>query len=197
MRRAMALPLLRDTRARQFSCRLPKAVTRAELERQLGYPASATAAPRAVKLELPDVVLDLRRARVTWEQGLQPYPLKIASGAWDISLAGGMCLEFIGDAVDTLPPGARQAIHFARGEVDAITQDFDPATGALKSVTVTTPFWDNAKAAFLLGRALGLERSTNAKNSVMSYPNSDRDSPGTDDQTSLRALYGPPQAWCR
>jgi len=69
LRQTQALPLLRDTHARQVSCRLPKAVSRAELDRLLGRPASATAPPRPVKLELPDVTLDLRRARVTWEQG--------------------------------------------------------------------------------------------------------------------------------
>ena len=154
-----------------------------------------TTGPRGVVLHWPHCEGCLR---VTWRQGLESYPIKLASTAWDISLAGGLCLEMIGDAVDGLPTDARQTIHFMRGEVDTITQDLDPTTGALKSVTVATPPpLDNARAAFLLGRALGLERSSNAKNSVMSYPNSDRDSPGTDDQTSLRALYGPPQAWCR
>jgi hypothetical protein len=64
-----ALPVLRDTHRREVSCRLAKAVTQADLERRLGGSVGRGAAPRPVTLELPDVSLNLRRARVAWDAG--------------------------------------------------------------------------------------------------------------------------------
>lgn len=64
----VALPLLRDTRRRELSCRLEKTVSRTELERLLGRPPAASA-PRPIRLLLPDVTLDLKRATVRWDAG--------------------------------------------------------------------------------------------------------------------------------
>ena len=64
----VALPLLRDTRRRELSCRLGKAVSRTELERLLGQPL-ASRVPRPIRLSLPDVTLDMKRATVRWEPG--------------------------------------------------------------------------------------------------------------------------------
>lgn len=64
----VALPVLRDTRRRELSCRLETTVSRAELERLLGRPP-ASAAPRPIRLVLPGVTLDLKRATVRWEPG--------------------------------------------------------------------------------------------------------------------------------
>ncbi len=64
-----ALPLLRDTRRREFSCRLEKSVSRAELMRLLGGPPALDGAPRPVQLDLAGVKLDLKRARVRWAAG--------------------------------------------------------------------------------------------------------------------------------
>jgi hypothetical protein len=66
---SFALPVLRDTHRREISCRLARAVTRAEVERNLGGSMGRAAMPRPVKLELPDVSLDLKRARVAWDAG--------------------------------------------------------------------------------------------------------------------------------
>ena len=64
------LPLLRDTRLRELSCRLPRAVTRSELERQLGHPIAPRSAPGALRLEFDDLTLNLKNARVAWQPGL-------------------------------------------------------------------------------------------------------------------------------
>lgn len=69
LRETLALPLMRDTHRMLVSCRLEKPMSRAELERRLGHAASRDLPPRPVKLQLPDVSLDLKRARVTWEPG--------------------------------------------------------------------------------------------------------------------------------
>lgn len=116
---------------------------------------------------------------------------------WDIAFAGGLCLVSDLDPSETPGPEVRQRIHFSYGSPTSVTHEYDLKTGALRSARVVTDFSLRDSASFLLGRAIGLERSTNVKNSVMSYPDSERTSPGTDDQDSLRALYGPPQAWCR
>lgn len=116
---------------------------------------------------------------------------------WDIALGGGLCLEQKVEELEVLPPDARQRIHFTYGTPTSVTHEYEPTTGTLKTVQVVSSASYSPELAFLLGQALGLGRSENAKNSVMSYPNTERSNPGTDDQTSLRALYGPPQAWCR
>jgi len=66
---SVAFPLLRDTHRREIACRLARSISRAELARLLGGAASLDGAPRPVHLELPDVKLDLRNARVRWEDG--------------------------------------------------------------------------------------------------------------------------------
>lgn len=64
-----ALPVLRDSRRREVSCRMPRTLTRADVERLAGGPLVRGSAPRAVALALPDVALDLRRARLAWDAG--------------------------------------------------------------------------------------------------------------------------------
>lgn len=69
LKESFALPVLRDTHRREISCRLAKMVTRADVERSLGRSMGTGATPRPVKLELPEVSLDLKRARVAWDAG--------------------------------------------------------------------------------------------------------------------------------
>ena len=69
LKQSFALPLLRDTHLGQVSCRLARAVTRAEVERLLGAPVKKKPEPRAVKLALPDVSLDCKRALVAVDAG--------------------------------------------------------------------------------------------------------------------------------
>ncbi len=64
-----ALPLMRDTGRREISCRLEKSVTRAELVRLLGGASALTGGAVPVQVELAGVKLDLKRARVRWEEG--------------------------------------------------------------------------------------------------------------------------------
>lgn len=63
-----ARPLLRDTRRRELSMRLAKPVSRAALDDLLGRPPVSTA-PRPIRLRLPDLALDLKRATVRWDAG--------------------------------------------------------------------------------------------------------------------------------
>jgi len=51
------------------SCRLEKPISRAQLARLLGGPAALSGAPRPVKIDLPDLKLDLKRARLRWNDG--------------------------------------------------------------------------------------------------------------------------------
>jgi hypothetical protein len=73
------LPLLRDTHRRMVSCRLERAVPRTEIARLAGHGRLGSATPAAVKLELPGLTLDLKRAILEWRSGtlvavLQPVP---------------------------------------------------------------------------------------------------------------------------
>lgn len=70
LKESIAMPVLRDTRRREISLRLEKGLTRAELEKKLGHPATAKAATGPVRLELPGVTLDLRNASVRWDAGV-------------------------------------------------------------------------------------------------------------------------------
>lgn len=83
LKQDVALPLLRDTRRREVSCRLEKGVSRAELERLLGRSLAAARVAAPVRLALPDVTLDLKRAVVRWESGTIRATLVPAPGDQD------------------------------------------------------------------------------------------------------------------
>ena len=68
LKESLALPLLRDSRRRTVTCRLEKAVPRSEVDRQTGMRARARAGP--VRLDLPGVALDLKRASLEWRKGI-------------------------------------------------------------------------------------------------------------------------------
>lgn len=136
--------------------------------------------------------------RLTVDRRLTNFSsVKFEGNAWDVTLAGGLCLE---EAVfdDDLPENARQRIHLridTRG--NSVTHRFEVDTGIIRNAEITVSGSISAKEmSFLIGRALGLDKSEDQLNSIMSFPNSQRTSPGEHDQTSLRALYGPPSLWC-
>lgn len=64
-----ALPLLRDTHRHTVACRLEKTVSRGEVDRQAGSRKPGGKTPGPVKLELPGVTLDLKRASLEWRKG--------------------------------------------------------------------------------------------------------------------------------
>jgi hypothetical protein len=68
LQEALVLPLLRDNRRATMACRLEQTVSREDVERQLG-PRRPTAGPGPVKLELPGLTLDLKRASLDWHEG--------------------------------------------------------------------------------------------------------------------------------
>ena len=79
LKQSASLPLLRDTRHRIVLCRLERAVRRTEIARLTGDRRLGSATPAAVKLELPGLTLDLKRATLEWRSGtlvavLQPGP---------------------------------------------------------------------------------------------------------------------------
>lgn len=136
--------------------------------------------------------------RLTVDRRLSDFTsVKFEGNAWDVTLAGGLCLEEA-QFDDDLPENARQRIHVKidpRG--NSVTHRFEVDTGIIRNAEITLSGSVSAKEmSFLLGRALGLDKSTDQINSIMSFPNSQRTSPGENDQTSLRALYGPPALWC-
>lgn len=137
--------------------------------------------------------------RLTVDRALNSLmPVKSAGRDWDILLGGGLCLE---DAVETMGPMAeneRQRIHvrFDSGGT-SVTHRFEVDTGIIRNAEITIEGSTSPKElSFLLGRAIGLDKSTDQLNSIMSFPNSQRTTPGENDQTSVRALYGPPALWC-
>ena len=69
LEQGVALPLLRDTHLRTLSCRLERTVTRAEIARLAGAGRLGGMAPAPVRLELPGVTLDLKRATLEWRDG--------------------------------------------------------------------------------------------------------------------------------
>ena len=64
----LALPLLRDSHRRTVACRLEQVVSHDEIDRQAGR-HSRTRTPGPVKLDLPGVTLDLKRASLEWRRG--------------------------------------------------------------------------------------------------------------------------------
>jgi hypothetical protein len=66
LEQTLALPVLRDSRRKIIACRLEQTVSREQVDRQLGREAAA--GPGPVKLELPGVKLDLKRASLDWRQ---------------------------------------------------------------------------------------------------------------------------------
>jgi hypothetical protein len=123
--------------------------------------------------------------------------VKNVGNTWDTVLGGGLCLE---TAVEEhpMPEDARQRIHvrFVQGS-NTVTHRFEVATGVLRNAEITISGGvSGTELTFLMGRALGLDKSPDQINSVMSWPNTQRNAPGDNDQASLRALYGPPEAWC-
>jgi hypothetical protein len=79
LNQSASLPLLRDTHHRMVLCRLERVVRRTEIARLAGDRRLGSATPAAVKLELPGLTLDLKRATLEWGSGtlvavLQPGP---------------------------------------------------------------------------------------------------------------------------
>ena len=143
----------------------------------------------------------------TWIRPLPPADLVLlvhsgfvafVVGEWGRALApGGLCLDEDVQPATGLGVGARQLIHIQSGSRDQVTFVAESATGTIQNALIEVQDNDRARLSFLLGRALGLERSTDRRLSIMSFPETDRTGPGPDDLTSLRVLYGPPEAWCR
>jgi hypothetical protein len=66
---SIALPLLRDTHQRRVSCRLERTLTRAEVEHMAGAGRLGGANADSLRLELPGMTLDLKRATLEWRDG--------------------------------------------------------------------------------------------------------------------------------
>lgn len=123
--------------------------------------------------------------------------VKAEGNFWDITLGGGLCLEAAVPA-DDMPENARQRIHVKPNpQGTAVVQRFEVDTGIIRNAEISIAGSVNrTELSFLLGRALGLDKSMDQLNSIMSFPNTQRTTPGMNDQASLRALYGPPSLWC-
>lgn len=124
--------------------------------------------------------------------------VKSIGNDWDISLGGGLCLETAVETTGPMAENERQRIHIrfdASGT--SVTHRFEVDTGIIRNAEITLQGISSPKElSFLIGRAIGLDKSTDQLNSIMSFPNSQRMTPGENDQTSVRALYGPPALWC-
>ena len=66
---SIALPLLRDTERRLVRCRLERELSRAEIEKLMAPDRLDGRRPGPVRVELPGVVLDLKRATLAWRAG--------------------------------------------------------------------------------------------------------------------------------
>lgn len=115
-------------------------------------------------------------------------PARFVVNAWDITLAGGLCLSPVEIAAADATELHR--IHIVSGQEHTLLSDED---GTLLRAVVGVGF-TTVEQTTLFGTALGLGTSADPRNSVMSATTT-RSTPGPFDQNALRALYDQPP-WC-
>jgi hypothetical protein len=108
--------------------------------------------------------------------------------AWDITLAGGLCLSPVEFAA--ADPTELHRIHIVPGQERTLVTD----EGGTLLRAVVGMGSSTVEQTTLFGTALGLGTSADLRNSVMSATTT-RNTPGPFDQNALRALYGLPP-WC-